>query len=259
MDWMKYPLDKLLYFIAAIIPGFTALSLFVLHRPAAFDWFFTLQSLGYNTKLAIVLLVAFVVGYTITTVLNIFFGGLGGAIGGALGSLLPVKLAHEYSTAPWRDRTWRSLVKKHLGAHAPTDSQLVMEPLYDLQLKMIEHLPLTEKLTKSQELVSAKLSAQRDDQDWNGWYDQYHRTVLEPREFTHQVRNSLNANLEATAYYLLVSTIWVPAIRHWWFVLPACVWTLISALEIYWIVHQARDKWATLSAQIKYLSEKPTA
>jgi hypothetical protein len=79
MDWTKYPLEKLFSFVAGIIPGSVALLMF----PGRIEWFFALGFLGYPTKLALFILVAFVVGFTATTFLGAILGGIGGAIGAA--------------------------------------------------------------------------------------------------------------------------------------------------------------------------------
>lgn len=103
MDWSKYRLDKLIYLAAGVIPGFTALLIFELNRPGAFDWFFQLGFLGYRTKLGLIMLVAFVIGHTLTSLLGAVLGAMGGAFGGVAGYLPP----NFHETAPWRDSTWR--------------------------------------------------------------------------------------------------------------------------------------------------------
>jgi hypothetical protein len=74
MDFTKFPLEKLLFFVAGVIPGFVALLIFGLAHPAAFNWFFVLGFLGYKTKLCLILLVAFVVGNSLTTFFGTVFG-----------------------------------------------------------------------------------------------------------------------------------------------------------------------------------------
>src|SRR5438128_12681635 len=101
MDLSKYPLDKLASFIAAIIPGFAALLIFNLAAPGSFMWFFGLGSLGYNTKLTLILIAAFVIGISLTTLLNGLLGGAGGVLGG-----MTYKHPSQYDVAPWRDPQW---------------------------------------------------------------------------------------------------------------------------------------------------------
>ncbi len=92
MDLSKYPLEKLLYFVAGVIPGFVALLIFHVAAPGSFGWFFSLGFLGYRTKVALVVLTAFVVGNSMTRFLSGFLGAIGGAIGGAVGYKPPQSL-----------------------------------------------------------------------------------------------------------------------------------------------------------------------
>jgi hypothetical protein len=61
MDLSKYPLEKLLYFVAGVIPGFVALLMFQVAHPGSFNWFFSLGFLGYRTKVVLAVLAMFVV------------------------------------------------------------------------------------------------------------------------------------------------------------------------------------------------------
>jgi hypothetical protein len=76
MDWSKYPLEKLFSFVAAVIPGFVALLVF----PGSLQWLFALGFLGYRTRVTVVVLLAFVVGFTMTTILSAFLGAIGGLL-----------------------------------------------------------------------------------------------------------------------------------------------------------------------------------
>src|SRR5258707_589380 len=66
MNLSKYPLEKVFFFLAGIIPGFVALLIFQLAAPGTFGWFFTLGFLGYKTKLGLILLSAFIIGNSLT-------------------------------------------------------------------------------------------------------------------------------------------------------------------------------------------------
>lgn len=256
MDFTKFPLEKLLYFIAGIIPGFIVLLIFQRVHPSAFDWFFVSGFLGYKTKLSLILLVAFVVGYSLTTFLNRFLAGIGGAVGGVIGQR-PYKPPHTYDVAPWRDPRWRALLKKRLGAEAPKDTALLREALYKQKCELVNLQPEHQRLSALLALNSEKFNSEMDDAAWAQWYEQYHWTILvyPKRDFVWHVANGLNFNLEATALIVLVCCATVPDVRHWWCVLPACLWGSLLALEVYMDLKSATDKWSTLSAQIQYLSD----
>ena len=255
MDLLKYPLEKLFYFVAGVIPGFVALLIFELVAPGSFRWFFALGFLGYRTKLGLIILACFVVGNSMTAFLSGLLGGVGGAVGAVMAQR-PYRPPHFYDVAPWRDSRWRTLVKNRLGAQAPNDTRLISQAVFDLRRKRVEYLPKEEQLAALAGLDLEKLKTEGDDGDWAQWYDHFHQIVLQPdsRDFISYVRTGLNFNLETAALYVLVSAAVVRNLRHWWCILPACMWVLILVAEFYWGWQRFTDKWLTLSEQIKYLA-----
>ena len=257
MEWSKYPLEKLLYFIVGIIPGFAALLIFHLAAPGTFNWFFALPSVGYKTKLSLVALVAFLIGNTLTTLLDLLLRTLGGAIGGAYIALHPFKPASSESIAPWRNSSWRALVKLHLGPRAPNDTQLISQQVYDEQKQMIELMPIGEQLSLTLELNQVRFNGQVDDQSWADWYTRYHKIVIDQtyKDFVAHVRRGLHFNLETAAIYVMISSFIVPDLRHWWIVAPSLFWCGMLILDEWGSVRLWFNKWATLEDQIKYLSD----
>ena len=135
MDISKLRLDRLLYVIGGVIPGFVALLIYRVAAPNSFAWFLSLGSLGYQTKLGIVLVTALLVGRTLTAFLTVFLGVIGGVIGHRL-----FKPPHALSTAPWRDPTWRAALSRVLG-EPPKDTQRWQAWFYEQKLRQIESLP----------------------------------------------------------------------------------------------------------------------
>lgn len=257
MDFSKYPFEKLFYFAAGVIPGFVALLIFQLAAPGSFAWFFALGFLGYRAKLGLILLAAFVVGNSLTT----FLSSLLGALGGALGSISvkePYKPPHSYDTAPWRDERWRTVLKSRLGAQAPNDTSLIPPAVLKIRREMIDSLPANERPMALVNLGREKLSAEMDDGNWEQWYDHYHQVVVfeeDRKDFDLYVRRGLNFNLETAAVYVLISAVFVRSLRHWWCILPTCMWVLLLVAQEYSGFKRYTNKWSSLSAQIKYLSE----
>ena len=245
MDWTKYPLEKLFSFVAGIILGSVALLMF----PGRIEWFFALGFLGYRTKLALFILVAFVVGFTATTFLGAILGGIGEAIGAA--SYNP---PYSYEIALWRDPKWRELVKKRVGAGCPNTrpmSALVVE----LRSKIAASLPQDQQAAAIMALHGERLAAESDDLNWSVWYDHYHRIILEPsKDVVWHVHTGLTFSLETAAVVVLLSAALVPSVRHWWWILPSLIWLLLLIVEAVVTVQKAADKWSTLSDQVKYLS-----
>lgn len=145
MDLPKFPLEKIFYFAAGIIPGFVALLIFQLAVPGSFGWLFTLGFLGYRTKLSLILLTAFIIGNSMTTFLNALLGAAGGAYGSWSARRQTYQPPHSYDIAPWRDQRWRVLLRKHLGAQAPNDTLLLREELFNLRRESINFLPEAER------------------------------------------------------------------------------------------------------------------
>jgi hypothetical protein len=254
MDLSKYPVEKLFYFVAGIIPGFVALLIFHVAIPGSFGWFFALGFLGYKTKLGLIIMAAFVIGNSMTTFLNAFLGAIGGIIGTVLG-WRPYKPSHSFDVAPWRDPRWRTLLKNHLGAQAPNDSHLMSQELFNLRRTMVEQLPTQDRFSALASLNLEKINTEKDDSEWANWYDHYHQIVLQPdsRDFVWHVRNGLNFNLQVSSLYVLMSATIVPGVRHWWCILPACLWLLMLVAEGFWEWKRFTDRWLTLSEQIKHL------
>jgi hypothetical protein len=253
MDWSKYSLEKLFFFVAGVIPGFIALLIFDVASPGSFGWFFALGFLGYKSKLAVILIAAFVLGNSMTTFLYKLLGAIGGAIRGYLGYKPP----HLYDVAPWRDPAWRNVLKNYVGTDAPNDTRPMRKDVYDFRVQQIGVQPASQHAGALAALNLEKLKTERDDADWARWYDQNHRTVLTPQDtdVLFHFQRGLNFNLEAAAIYLLVSMIVVPQLRHWWTILPACFWTVSLILEEVYSFQQMTNKWSTLNTQITYLSE----
>jgi len=257
MDFSKFPLERLFYFVAGMIPGSAALVIYGLSEPGRYDWFFDLRSLGYRTKFALILLVALVIGNSLTVFLNRILAAIGGAIGGSKGDKLLKPLRSELAT-PWRDAKWRELVKKELGDRAPAEVPFISEWLFEQRRKLIESLPPAQQTQPVLDLAAEKLKSDTNDFEWEEWYDHYHQVVIWPSErpFEWHVQNGFNFNLQATSLYILISAVVVPGVRHWWCILPASLWALFLLAEMVFMWNRYTKRWSTLSEQIKLLSQK---
>jgi hypothetical protein len=247
MDWSKYPLEKLFSFVAAIIPGGIAL----LISTGMVSWFLSLGLLGYRTKISALMVASFVIGFTMTTFLQALLGAVGGVIGAAT-----YKPPHSYNIAPWRDPGWRALVKGKLGANCPNDTRPMSPVIFDLRTKIIGNLPNGQQPAETLKLHTQRLSAESDDLAWATWYDHYHKIIVQPdeRDVFLQVHTGLRFSLQTAAVYVLLSAAVVPAVRHWWCIVPASLWALLLILESVESVRKALNKWSTLNEQVKYLA-----
>jgi hypothetical protein len=245
MDWTKYPLEKLFSFVAGIIPG--AVVILVFGRP---QWFFALGFLGYRTKVFLIVLVAFVIGFTATTFLNAILSGVGGAIGA-----VSYKPPHSYDIAAWRDPRWRELIRRRVGTGCPNDTRLLSPMNVDLRTKIAGNLPLVQQQDAITALHLERLAAESDGLNWAVWYDHDHKIILEPnRDVVWHVHTGLAFSLETAALIVLFSATFVPSVRHWWHILPSCMWVFLFILDHVFAVKKASDEWWTLNDPVKYLS-----
>lgn len=173
MDWSKYPLEKLFSFVAALIPGFAALSI----SGKVTAVLFLLPSLGYRTRFSILIAIAFLVGFTMTSFLSALMGAVGGAIGGAT-----YRAPQSYEIAPWRDPQWRELIKKKPGSRCPDDTRPLSAAQLDLRTKLIETLPQPLQAEEIFKLGQEKFRLGSDDLAWSMWYDHYHMIIVLPDE-----------------------------------------------------------------------------
>lgn len=251
MDLSKYPLEKLLHIVASVIPGFVVLVIYHAAVPNSFTGFWSMGSVGYRTRLSIVLLLALVVGSTVNAIVNSLLGGIGGAVGA-------YTYKHHYMVefAPWRDPTWRAALSKVLR-EPPKNTLLWPDWFYEMKRKAAESAPGGPNALALTQVDSEMLQNRREDREWARWYEHYHTAVLQPREndVVYYVQRGLQFNLQTASLYTLVSLFFVPAIRHWWCVLPASIWVaLLIGSEVYG-AKNVMNKWSTLDLQITHLTE----
>jgi hypothetical protein len=223
----------------------------LLVSPGSLQWLFALGFLGYRTRVTVVVLLAFVVGFTMTTILSAFLGAIGGAIGS-----VTYKPPHVHAIAPWRDPKWRQLVKNQLGAQCPNDTRPISPPIFNMRLNIAQNLPEDRRVAEIAALHAERFSAESDDLDWSQWYDHYSRIVLLPddKDVVQHIHTGLAFNLQTAALYLLASAIFVARVRHWWCIVPAVAWVSLLVVENVVVVQKLSNEWSTLSQQIKYLS-----
>ncbi|HKW16836.1 MAG TPA: hypothetical protein VJO35_04950 [Terriglobales bacterium] len=134
------------------------------------------------------------------------------------------------------------------------------QEVYEQRKKMIStSLPLLPPMltTAMAELNLEKLNSEIEDGRWREWYEHFHQLVLfrSERDAFYHVRIGLNSNMEAAGLYVLVSALLIPAIRHWWCIVPACGWAILFLAETYSGFSNYGNRWSTMFEQINYLSK----
>jgi hypothetical protein len=152
-------------------------------------------------------------------------------------------------------------MKPAVGTKAPPDTELITPQLYDLRKQGLNLLPESQRSLALYQLNNEQLKTQMNDGSWGAWYDHFHQLVLQPadRDWFFHLRWGLNINFETAGLIILVGSVFLPPLRHWWFMLPSAVWVLLLVAEEYNSVRLYRDRWSTLSKQVKFLLESQPA
>ena len=252
---LKYPLERLVYFVAALLPGTVALVTYWSTSPHSFDWFLKL-SLGYDTKLWLFILTAFAIGHTVTSLLRAVLDDLGLWIGRMLSHVIPGKASYEYKAAPWRNKEWRKAVRKRLGDATPKDSELLTTELFSVRTVAAEYLPPEKQALELMKLAEERISTQADDVQWRSLYQHYHFLLLEPdeRDVVLHIRHGLTYNFLSAAIYVLIAATILRTVHHWWCIVPSAAWVMIVVAQTIGRYYQLTAEWNTLQAQITYLA-----
>lgn len=252
---LRYPLERLVYFVAALLPGTVALLIYWSVSHHAFDWFFKL-ALGYDTKLWLFVLAAFAIGHTVTSLLRAVIDDLGFWIGGMLSRVIPHKASYEYEAAPWRNSEWRKAVRQRLGDATPKDSELLTADLFQVRTVAAQYLPPEKQAMELMRLAEERISTQADDIQWKSLYQHYHFLLLEPddKDVVLHIKHGLTYNFLSAAIYVLTAATMVRTVHHWWCVVPSAAWVVIVLAQTVGRYHQLTAEWSTLQAQTAYLA-----
>jgi hypothetical protein len=262
MDFGKIPVDKVAYFVAGVVPGATAVYIYYLANPAAFQAFLAPSFFGYRTKLCIAGAFCFIVGITITMFVRALGGALWGGLWGGIGSYIQSKPQQSPSSAPWRDPTWRRLAKKHLEDNAPDDTIPMTPEDMERRKAALELLPAEEQRAQAEKLNQLQVKLVYDDGMWSSWYAQFNQQMQmqqqmqQQKDFARNFGQGINANVIATAVYLGGSMIFVPVLRNW-----MCITFVAGSLAL--VLAQAyasfagnRNPWIALQSEVEFLVEK---
>ncbi len=149
-DQFKIPLERIVYFIAALIPGGIAILIYASAARSSVSLYagasgtpihqlFAIGFLGYKTKLGLLILAAFVIGHTLTNLVRGLLDDLLPMLGELIGQIpWSTKSSFEYETGPWRSVEWRSAIKTRLGNAAPKDLTLVTLETMGQQQRLAE-------------------------------------------------------------------------------------------------------------------------
>jgi hypothetical protein len=250
LEILKTALERLFLFIASLIPGAAGLFLFTLGYPDLAASFWHAGYLEYKTKVAIVIVSAFVLGWTIAITL----GTVGLIVGSIIGSFSNTP---EPSLKPWRNPNWRGLLTSYLGKAAPENIPLVPEELTEARLKIAQTLTEPERTQQIIEAYSEKARAEFSDLQWAGWWHELHpRTLFGQLDPLAVMSNQLSASFHSASIVILCGTFFFPTLRHWWVFVLCLSWLVHLLLQAVGLILRIRDPWSSFSPQMKYLQDR---
>lgn len=254
MDLLKIALERFFIFLAALIPGSAVLLIFLLNGQSSLITLWNTALLGYETKMAIVLLATFSAGFVIQHAVTRIGAAVGGFIRG-FSQWDEKREEQKDKPQPWRDPIWRALLKGYLGASAPEDIHYITEEAHNQRLKIIsDFYPENDREFEAVKAFSEKLKAEMADNEWSTWWDQLQSpAVLRSHDLIAIMTLSLTGSFHSASLILLVGTIWTPSLRHWWLVLFCLYWLMDLVLQLPYVISLGRDPWRSFNIQVEYL------
>jgi hypothetical protein len=254
VDFEKLKLKEVFFFLAGVFPGLIVIATLAAAYPEVFARFSSSPFPGYKVKIASIVVLAFVVGNSLTTLLMVAANAIGPVLGGLLVKL-DLQSAGTNVAAPWRDPKWRNLVTQQIAPNVPGQAAFVSDELYAMQRRGFEGLPEPERNRQIAELGARKFLGDVADQAWAEWYDHYHYIVLNPadRPVEWHIQTGLAVNLATGALWLVGSMIFLPAARKWWCISFACLWFAVAVIATLHFMWNLTHPWRTYSIQLKYL------
>lgn len=258
----KIPVERIVYFVAAVIPGAVAILIYQSVTKTTIQWLFNIGFWGYRTKLGLLIVAAFVIGHTLTNLVRGVIDDLAPILAEWVARIpWPTKASFEHEAAPWRSTEWRNAVKARLGPSAPQDLKLMTLEMMKQATSFATSLPPDQQASELSRIVQERTSSALNDMEWSNLYSHYHFQVTQLHEHASRdeitvfIRDGFTYNFLAAALYVLASAVVVPAVRQWWCMLPAAAWLLAFAMYMVAVARRTfANKWSTLHDQISYLS-----
>lgn len=264
IDFGKFPFEKAVHLLAKVLPGFALLFAYNAKNPGAVTSILSLPYLGYATRVWLLIVVCFMLGYTLSSVLSTVVSGVAGATGALWASFARTKHPYNYQIAPWRDPNWREAYISRFGADAPKDLTLILpgnaaellRPTQPLPSDLGEQQKLAEQLTLQINTgLKAAIDAIQNDTEWRMRYESIKFKVLfqQPLEPIEEVIGRLDSDFSVASAVLVVGAALSPSLRVWWLMLPAMGWLIVGMLRFCAKAYQIVAPWSTLTAQIELL------
>jgi len=252
----KVSFKKAFPFLASVLPGAALFYLFEIEHPGTLQWLLSISFLGYGSRLSLLLLLFFLIGYSFNRFLAAFLLPVGWVFGRV--TRLPVWDRHPYglANAPWRDQKWRAAYVRRFALDAPQDLALTPDGLDEEMILAISKLQPGEQPTPEQAAYPMKILLEAvnrigNDQEWKSRYLRLHVAEITKRErgFVEEIGAGLDSNLTIASLIIVVASWFVPELRFWWLLLPAYLWFAESLVVTTQKTLRFFDPTSTLQAQ----------
>jgi hypothetical protein len=251
MEWIK-SVERFLRFLTSLIPGSAIFIVFLIHSPRTIEKVWAAPSLGYQSKVALILAAMFAAGWTLTAFLN----AIGGAIGGAFGANSKDETQSTDATMPWFNRNWRARVAKYLAEAAPKDLDPVFDEVFQQELAFAEKFPEPDRSSRISDAYGRRSLAALNALQWKGWWSHYHVVALNDTNPDSLIAFNLADAFASASLVILVSAIWTPSFRHWWILGAASFWVVLLVTRVYATVKQYENPWSSFGKQMELLQNR---
>jgi hypothetical protein len=264
IDFGKFPFEKAVHLLTKVLPGFALVFVYNAEIPGTVTGILSLPYIGYATRVWLLVAICFMLGYTLSAVMNTVASAVAGAIGALWGAFTRARHPYEHQVAPWRDQSWRIAYMARFGSEAPKNLTLVLpsnaaELLRSGQLLppgLVDQQKLAEEITlQINPELTAAIDAITNDTDWRTCYERLKVKVLfeQSLEPIEEIMGRLDSDFSVASAVLVVGAALSSQFRVWWLMLPATGWLIVGVLRFCAKAYQIVAPWATLGAQIEML------
>jgi hypothetical protein len=264
IDFGKFPFEKTVHLLTKVLPGFALLFVYNAEIPGTVTHILSLPYIGYATRVWLLIAICFMLGYTLSTVMNAVVSMVAGAVGALWGAFTRGRHPYEHQVAPWRDQTWRAAYISVYGAEAPKNLTLMLPSNAAELLRLSQPLPpgLAEQQRVAEQItlqvnagLTAAIDAITNDTEWRMCYERMKFKVLfeGPLEPIQEVFGRLDSDFSLASAVLIAGAVLTVQFRVWWLTVPATAWIILGVLRFCVKTYQIAEPWNTLSAQIEML------
>ena len=239
------------YFLVGAPGGLLVIGLFFVN-PEIWLKFISIPGLGYYTRLALVVFVAYIVGFTLSRIRGYLSGMIGGMIGGAFAAWGMKFPEH------WKNRQWRLTAKAFLTTLAPDTIAVYSDDAFNRALAQTQAVKdEAERMKRVEIVIDTYRPIQAADFEWYNWYEVIKRYFEKSGVKNRAIEEELMLSISVAALIVLHSAPHFP-FRNILLVLAYLSILLYAVASIATAFHyfEAADLTAKLLREIKNPRQK---